>query len=144
MNAVTPQEARASNAMVEGTICRSGNIARVLFDPGATHSFISSSFATTINKESEPMNYQLVVSIPVGAKLTTNVYYKGCEIIIRKMKKQADLIKIGEMEYDIILGMDWLSAYHAHVDYHQKRIIFKFEGAPEKVYEGRRIKFTFQ
>ena len=61
MNTVTPQEARASNAVVEGTICISENIARVLFDPGATHSFISSSFATTINKESEPMNYQLVV-----------------------------------------------------------------------------------
>ena len=40
MNAITPQEARASNAVVEGTVCVSENIARVLFDPGATHSFI--------------------------------------------------------------------------------------------------------
>ena len=82
--------------------------------------------------EYESMNYQLVVSTPVGAKLTTNVYYKGCEIIIGEMKTQADLIKIGEMEYDLILGMDWLSTYRAQVDCHQKRIIFKLEGAPEK------------
>jgi len=96
MNAVTPQEARVSNAVVEGTICISENIARVLFVPGATHSFISSSFAITINKESELMNYELVLT-PVGAKLTTNVYYKGCEIIIGEIKTQADLIKIGEI-----------------------------------------------
>ena len=140
MNAITQQEARASNAVVEGTVCISENIARVLFDPGATHSFISSSFATTINKESEPMSYQLVVSTPVGARLTTSEYYKGCEIIIGEMKTQADLIKIGKMEYDIILGMDWLSTYRAHVDCHQKRIIFKLEGAPEKVYEGAKNK----
>ena len=53
MNAITSQEARASNAVVEGTVCVSKNIARVLFDPGATHSFISSSFAAIINKSSD-------------------------------------------------------------------------------------------
>ena len=50
MNAITPQEARASNAVVEGTVCVSKNIAQVLFDPGATHSFISSSFAAMIKR----------------------------------------------------------------------------------------------
>ena len=53
------------------------------------------------------------------------MYYKGCEITIGEMKTQADLIKLGEMEYDLILGMDWLSIYHAHVDCRQKKIIFK-------------------
>ena len=61
------------------------------------------------------MNYQLVVSTPVGARVTTSEYYKECEIIIGEMKTQADLIKLGEMEFDIILGMDWLSTYRAHV-----------------------------
>ena len=52
------------------------------------------------------------------------------------MKAQADLIKLGEMEYDIILGMDWLSTYHAHVDCRLKKIIFKMEGGPKYVFEG--------
>ena len=50
MNTLIQQEARVSNAVVRGTICLDGNIAQVLFDPGALHSFISSSFATKINK----------------------------------------------------------------------------------------------
>jgi len=57
MNALTQQEARASNAVVEGTICLFENIAQVLFDSGATHSFIFLSFATKINKETEPLNF---------------------------------------------------------------------------------------
>ena len=43
------------------------------------------------------MNYQIVMSTPI----VTNVYYKGCEIIIGEMKTQVDLIKLGEIEYDL-------------------------------------------
>jgi len=142
MNALTQQEVWASNRVVEGTICLSKIVARVLFDSGATHSFISSSFATKINKKSEPLSFQLVVSTSVGTKLTTDVYYKGCEITIGEMKTHADLIKLREMEYNIILGMNWLSTYHAHVDYHQKKIIFKMARAPEYVYEGTKNKVS--
>jgi len=58
------------------------------------------------------------------------------------MKTQADLIKLGEMEYDIILGMDWLSTYHAHVDCHLKRIIFKMARTPEYMFEGAKNKVS--
>jgi len=88
------------------------------------------------------MNFQLVASTPVGAELITNMYYKGCEIIIGEMKTQTDLIKLGEMEYDLILRMDWLSTYRAYVDYHQKKITFKMEGAPEYVYKGMKNKIS--
>ena len=43
--ALTHREAMISNAVVEGMSSISGYIARALFDPGATHSFISSAFA---------------------------------------------------------------------------------------------------
>ena len=83
-----------------------------------------------------------MVSTPVGTTLTPDAYYKGCEITIGEMNAQADLIKLGEMEYDIILGMDWLSTYHAHVDCHLKKIIFKMPGAPEYVFEGTKNKIS--
>ena len=83
-----------------------------------------------------------MVSTPVGTKLTTDVYYKGCEITIGEMKTHADLINLREMEYDLILRMDWLSIYHAHVDCRQKKIIFKIAGAPEYVYEEMKNKIS--
>ena len=45
---LTSQDAQASNAMVAGTILVCYCDARVLFDPGATHSFISSVFALKV------------------------------------------------------------------------------------------------
>ena len=55
--AITHQEAMASNAVVEGMIFISGYIAHALFDPGATHSFISSAFAYKLNQVLEPLRF---------------------------------------------------------------------------------------
>jgi len=37
-------------------------------------------------------------------------------VLIGETKTFIDLIKLGEMEFDVIQGMDWLSAYGAHVN----------------------------
>ena len=61
MNALAQQEAQESIAVVEGTICLEEYIARVLFDLGATHSFISLTFASKLNKKPESMKFQLAM-----------------------------------------------------------------------------------
>jgi len=55
--ALTHREAMASNAAVEDIISILGHIAHALFDPGATHSFISSAFAYKLNQTSEPLGF---------------------------------------------------------------------------------------
>jgi len=59
--------------------------------------------------------------------------------MIGEMETSIDLIKLGEMEFDAILGMDWLSACSAHVDCNGERIIFKMEGVSEFVFEGVKV-----
>jgi len=59
--------------------------------------------------------------------------------MIGEMETSIELIKLGEMEFDAILGMDWLSACGAHVDCNRKRIIFKMEGVPEFIFEGVKV-----
>ena len=43
---LTPQDAQASNAVVSGILLVCSLDARVLFDPGASHSFVSLVFAS--------------------------------------------------------------------------------------------------
>ena len=43
---LTPQDAQASNAVVAGTLPVCYLDARVLFDPGASHSFVSPIFSS--------------------------------------------------------------------------------------------------
>lgn len=52
--------------------------------------------------------------------------------MIKLIKTKANLIKVEKMEYDAILGMDWLAAYHALVDCFEKQVTFK-EGT-SKIY----------
>ena len=102
---MTHREAMASNAVVEDMISISGHIAHALFDPGATHLFIYSTFASKLNQVSEPLGFQLVVSIPIGV-IIASTRYANCEVMIGEMEISIDLIKLGEMEFDAILGMD--------------------------------------
>ena len=55
--------------------------------------------------------------------------------MIGEVKTRVDLVKLGKMEYDAILGMDWISTHHA-INCHQKRVTFKMEGIPEFTFEG--------
>ena len=129
----------ALNAVVEGMISISGHIAHALFDPEATHLFISSIFAYKLIQVSEPLRFQLVVSTPIGVKIIASTKYVNCEVMIGEMETSIDLNKLGEMEFDAILRMDWLSACGAHVDCNKKRIIFKIEGVPEFIFEGVKV-----
>jgi len=75
-----------SNAVVESMISISGHIAYALFDPGATHSFISSTFAYKLNQVLEPLGFQLVISTPIGVKIIASTRYVNSEVMIREMK----------------------------------------------------------
>ena len=55
--------------------------------------------------------------------------------MIGEVKTWIDLIRLGGMEYDVILGMDWLSTHHAYVDCHHKRVTFKMKEIPEFTFE---------
>ncbi|CAM8999691.1 unnamed protein product [Rhodiola kirilowii] len=43
----------------------------------------------------------------------------------------ADLILLDMLDFDIILGMDWLSTYYATLDYREKMIIFHLSNDSE-------------
>ena len=43
----------------------------------------------------------------------------------------ANLIMIKNSAFDVILGMDWLGAAHATIDYREKKVIFRMPGQPE-------------
>jgi len=78
----------------------------------------------------------LIISTPIGVKMVTSTKYENCEVIIGETKTLIYLIKLSEMEFDVILGMDWLSAYSAHVNCSEKIIIFKIKGISEFIFEG--------
>ncbi|XP_073112178.1 uncharacterized protein [Elaeis guineensis] len=56
--------------------------------------------------------------------------------IIEDREMKADLLVLEMKDFDLILGMDWLAAYHATVDCFQKTIMFQISEQSEKRCEG--------
>ena len=50
---LNPQDAQASNTVVTGTLTICSRQALVLFDSGATHSFVSPSFVLCLNMRND-------------------------------------------------------------------------------------------
>ena len=51
--------------------------------------------------------------------------FKGCEILAEGVVLKVNLILLEMFDFDVILGMDWLSDHRALMDYFTKKIVFK-------------------
>ena len=85
------------------------------------------------------MDYDLSVATLIGDSLVCNSMLKSCVIQIEDRKMLADLILMDMYDYDVILGMDWLVAYHASVDCFRKEVVFRPLGEPEFRFKGSRM-----
>jgi hypothetical protein len=84
--------------------------ATVLFDSGASHSFISSSFVVEHQLPITIMKQTMLVSSP-GGEMRTKYICLSISITIRGVDFLANLIVLDSKGIDIILGMDWLGKY---------------------------------
>ena len=87
-----------------------------MIDPRSTCSFISRDFASHVHAKIEPFGHDLHVSMPVGGFVLVNTVVRSCPIVVEGITLYADLVLIDLMEFDVILGMDWLASNHALVD----------------------------
>ena len=80
----------------------------VLFDSGASKSFISTSFALHANQELTPLKSKLIVIRPLGERIVRTSMFKGCEVVVEGILLKANLILLEMSDFDVILGTDWL------------------------------------
>jgi hypothetical protein len=88
----------------------SSHPATVLFDSGASHSFISLSFVVKHHLPITIMKQTMLVSSP-GGEIRTKHICPAISITIRGVDFLANLIVLDSKGIDIILGMDWLRKY---------------------------------
>ena len=64
----------------------------------------------------DQLEYDMHVTSPLGHSVYVNQVYKNSPIVIHDRKFSADLITLPFREYDLILGMDWLSKHQTIAD----------------------------
>ncbi|XP_059650606.1 uncharacterized protein LOC132296420 [Cornus florida] len=120
--ALTPAEPPSSPSVVRGMFLVSHSWARVLFDSGASYSFISSSFARALGLEVSQLDRPLCVDTPIGDSVILGRVCRSCSITIAGCVLEFDLILLEMTGFDVILGMDWLSSFRAVIDCFRSRV----------------------
>ena len=94
----------------------------MLFDSGVSHSFIATSIVIELGLEVENLEEPLSVSSSLGIRARIGMIFRGCELEISGTLVTMDLRIMDMSEFNVILGMDWLTAYRVVIDCERKRV----------------------
>ena len=116
MHYTTIEEILAGEVVTTGTFLMNQHPTVVLFDSGASHSFMSQTFVSKHN--------QMVVTIDKGSyyisvarnQISTNQIVRDVCISISNREYTTDLVVLLGLGIDVILGMKWMSGHGVHID----------------------------
>ena len=148
--AITPWADSADQPVIQGMFLESRLWAKVLFDSSASHSFIAASVVIELGLEVETLEEPLYLSSPLGIRVRIGMVCRGCELEISGTLLTVDLRIKYMSEFDVILGMDWLTAYRVVIYCERRRVTaYKQDGTrvvfqrdkhdilPQTVYKSR-------
>ena len=121
VNHVTAESAAEASNVVIGTFMVNSYPAMVLFDTGATHSFISKSFAEQHGIPVSCMRTAMVVTSP-GGQIRTCSICSRVSIVIKGVEFRTGLIVIDSSGIDVILGMETLTRWGVRIDCAQRTV----------------------
>ena len=75
---------------------------------------------------------------PLRVKGDQERVYRDCPIKIREYEFLRNLIELSFKEFNVILGMDWLSRHQAIVDFRMKRVTSRTPNEDEVTFIGER------
>jgi predicted aspartyl protease len=116
---VVVEEAQEAPDVVIGMFLVNNTYAVVLFDSGASHSFISAAYVGKHNLPLALLRCQMIVS-SLGGDMPARQLCPKVNLKIRGVDIIANLIVLESKGIDVILGMDWLSKHK--VDYAKKSV----------------------
>ena len=134
--AVTQQDADAAPDVVTVITSILDHDAYTLVDPGATHSFASKHFLDCFQIKIQPLEGLMRVSLPAGDPLFSDRVIRDRRILIGGQEFQADLVALDMRNFDVVLGMDWLSRHKATLDCYKKEVKLHRPGKLEVKFRG--------
>ena len=137
---MTSTEATRSGNLILDHCLLYGNSVLVLFDSGASHSFISYDCVKKLGLSPRDLGCELIVSTPTSGQISTNVACVGCLMEIERRRFKVNLVCLPLEGLEVILGMDWLSINHVVLDCGRRRIVFPETEGIELVTSGEAVK----
>ncbi|GKC76002.1 putative reverse transcriptase domain-containing protein, partial [Tanacetum coccineum] len=108
-------EAPQDPNVVTGTFSLNDHFATILFDSGAEYSFISTKLLPLINMKPSVVSPGYEMEIASGVIVEANKIIRGCRLELDGHTFIIDLIPFGYSNFDMVIGMDWLSKMRAKI-----------------------------
>ncbi|XP_031116641.1 myb-like protein A [Ipomoea triloba] len=128
-----------ANDVVSGIFLVNSIHAYVLFDSGASNSFISSTFVKKLGIE-PTSKIKINVKIASGRVMTCEDMYENLSIVIAGTNFPGDLIQFELDDIDVVLGMDWLGKFKAKIICNEQKVILRGTNGKRVSYKGNIIK----
>jgi len=121
---MTGAEAAENHDLIQGMCFIKEKTLNVLYDSGATKSFISSYCVKHLNMSTSFLKTTLVVSTPTNDSIITNKVCLDYPLFIKNRKFLVNFICLPLSELDVIFGMDWLSSNQVLLNCAEKLVTF--------------------
>ena len=119
---MTQQDVDAAPDVVTVIISILDHDAYTLVDLGATHSFASNPFLDRFQIETQPLEGRMRVFLPIGDPLVSDRVIRDSRVFIGGQEFPTYLMALDMRDFDVVLGMDWLSRHRATVDCYKKEV----------------------
>ncbi|GJW96814.1 putative reverse transcriptase domain-containing protein [Tanacetum coccineum] len=106
--------------VVTGTFLLNDRYASILFDTGADRSFVSITFSSLIDITPTTLDHYYDVELADGKIIGINTIIRGCTLNFLNHPFNINLMPVELGSFDVIIGMDWFSKYHAVIDCAEK------------------------
>ncbi|XP_070057844.1 uncharacterized protein [Nicotiana tomentosiformis] len=126
----------ASDAVIIGILIVCALDAYAFMDLGSTFSYVTPYFALDFKIEPEQLLEPFSVSTLVGDFVISSRIYRGCVIIIQDRETTTGLIGLEMVDFDVIMGMDWLYKCYAIFDCRAKVVKFEFPNESVREWKG--------
>jgi hypothetical protein len=115
VNFTTLSELPEGAPIMTGTFTIHHQPAVILFDSGATHSFISPKFGTKVGLDFYHTKGTYMIATP-GGKIASNQICRDVPIQLGSNLIKTDLILLNLEGMDILLGIDWMTRHQVSLD----------------------------
>lgn len=122
--------------MIEARGNYQGKKISILFDSGATDSFISSNLVKQCGIHVSKAELAWQVELALGTKVESGFIAENCKVQFKVFTTTVSLRVIPLGSYDIILGMDWLDQHQVVIDCREKTVRCIDDNRTSKIIAG--------
>ncbi|KAJ9547592.1 hypothetical protein OSB04_020135 [Centaurea solstitialis] len=143
---LTANEAKVEPDVVTGIFPVNRRPALVLFDSGATWSFVSNAFCKGFQLERGRLDRPVAIDVAAEEVRICEDVYRSCTIVIHGVSFSINLIPTSMNGVDVIVGVDWMFRNHGVLDIAEQLVHIQNPSGGELIVygEGRKKQLAFR